>query len=162
MYPRCDTVGFGWGDLGRMVNPLSSPLSPIGQARGIYSAAKRGPGALLNPLSSPFSPFGQTRAIINVARPVSKPAGMPANSPVYPDAYYPPMFGQSAQPLQTPSFPPFDPTNPYGGVPQYATPTGAPGYDWTQFQAPMAPQYDWGVPDSGSTGWDASYGSGQF
>lgn len=153
-----DCVGFGWSDLGRIVNPLSSPLSPIGQARGIYNAAKKGPGALLNPLSSPFSPFGQTRAILNVFK---GPGAQ--NQPARPDMYYPPGYQppMGAPGAMPPGFPPGYPPPPPPPMAGYSPLNGAQGYDWSQFAAPAEPMYDWsqfGVDTP--TGWETAYGGG--
>lgn len=103
-------VGSFWGGLAKLANPLSSPLSPIAQARRTMGAFRGGGGR-----SAP------------------------------PPSYGPPPFDPSQQYAGPP---PFDPSQAYGppASQMYASPTNAPGGDWSQYSTP-------------GSGWDA-FGGG--
>lgn len=149
-------VGSFWGGLGHLVNPLTSPLSPIGQTRAVLNAFRGGGGgggapAAMQPTGAPS--WGATA----MGQPQYAPGSMPA--------------GYSAlSPGMAPSPPSYNPTSPtgfpggYGAAPMYAPATSVPGYDWSSVQPTAPPMYDWsqmGAP-SGGTGWDASYGAPMY
>lgn len=135
-------VGSFFSGLANLANPFSSPLSPIGQARKVYSAFKGGGS--------------------------SAPPPPPAYAPAYAPAPYAQLPGYDTRAGYPPPPPP--PPTPYPAPPppwaapqytppMYAPPTGLPGYDLSAQYASPAAQYDWsafGVPSSG--GWDAAYG----
>lgn len=157
-----DDVGSFWGGIKNAINPLSSPFSPIGQARRVASG---GLGYALNPFAQTKAladPWRSGKAPRNILPGYDRPGAIPGQYPpdaIQPDGYYPP--GSYPAPIQTMASRQPAPYSPLGT---------SQGYDWGQSQAATAaPMYDWGqyqppqpTWDSGSgTGWESAYGEGQ-
>lgn len=108
-----NTVGSFWGGLAKLANPLSSPLSPIAQARRTYSAFRGG---------------GRSAPPPSYAPPQLGPQFDPSQQ-----------YGQF-DPSQQYGPAPFDPSTQQFAAPPYASMMYAPSpsADWSQYSSPSA------------------------
>jgi hypothetical protein len=122
-----------------------------------------------NPITGPLSPYGETKALLNVVRGRSPFGGGGGGGAPPPPQYAAPpppnpqaMFGAPPPPAGFSGGYGGGMQAPYGGgmmapqytPPQYAAPTGAPGYDWSSAQAAAPPAYSWSDLGYGVQGWD--------
>lgn len=105
-----NTVGSFWGGLAKLANPLSSPLSPIAQARRTISAFRSGGR------SAPPPSYGPPQ--------MGPPPFDPSQQ--YGPSYGPPPFDPATQQFAAP---------PYAST-MYAPPS--PSADWSQYSSPSA------------------------
>lgn len=174
MYPMYPTIGFGFGDVVNVLNPVnhlkagwgvvSNPFNPLKQTQAVLNAFRGGRGGAAPSAAPPgYAPQGWRAGGApapgwGAPPPVAPSPAMPPGSAWFSPQQQQQQWGAAAPPPSGLSYAPQMPatsTQPWGGFAPPAAST--PMYDPNQYLSQTAPplQQDFGSMD---TGWDAAYG----